>query len=137
MVSFTGSSFLPSLPALPVVPGRQIPLGSHLQPLRDVSQSHPAFPPQTQADSYDPYQSARVSRLPTGPGSQVLTGLIRRPQSPDAAAISNRRIGPFQTSSARSRVSTGPAWGQAAIARHQKARAPVLARATATSHRPG
>jgi hypothetical protein len=41
----TGSPLLPSLPALPAEPVRQIRLGSHLQPLGDAPQSHPAFPP--------------------------------------------------------------------------------------------
>jgi hypothetical protein len=51
MVSFTGSPLLPSLPVLPAEQVRQTRLGSHLQPLRDAPQSHPAFPPQTQGDS--------------------------------------------------------------------------------------
>jgi hypothetical protein len=48
----TGSPLLSSLPALPAEQARQMRLASHFQPLPDPPGSHPAFPPQTQGDSY-------------------------------------------------------------------------------------
>ena len=65
LVSLSGSSFLSSRPTLRAELVRQIRRGSHLQPLRDAPRSNPAFPPQTQADSFGP---AGGRRFPTGFG---------------------------------------------------------------------
>src|ERR1039458_9018038 len=52
---------------------RQIRLDFHLQPLRDAPRSHPAFPPQTQADSHGP---ASGSRLPARFGLSAAFGAL-------------------------------------------------------------
>jgi hypothetical protein len=51
-----------SLPALSLQQVPLVRLTSHLQPLRDAPQSHPAFPPQTQAYSYGPVRGAASRR---------------------------------------------------------------------------
>jgi hypothetical protein len=68
--SLAGSPLLPSLPALPVEQVRQMRLGSHLPPSRDALQSPPAFPPQTQGDSYgaNPQGCQRVAGGRSGQG---------------------------------------------------------------------
>jgi hypothetical protein len=83
----TGSPLLPSLPALPAESVRQIRLGSHLQPLGDAPQSHPAFPPPA-----DRIWIAGVVTTPSSPFRLDPDGFLFSAdcQSANKAEITNR-----------------------------------------------
>ncbi len=82
--SFTGSPLLSSLPALPAVRARQIRLASRLQPLREAPQSHPTFPPQTQADSYGfTWDSRRLTGFGSPASFGPLPAALRLSAPPD------------------------------------------------------